>query len=133
MLNAAGYSCGAADGIFGNKTLSALKSFQKDHGLAVDGIYGSKSEAALKAAYQSGSVPISENLRKGSKGEAVRTMQQMLIACGYNCGSTVADGSFGNNTRNALMRFQGDHSLSVDGVYGPKSHAALTAAYQGVR
>ena len=44
-------------------------------------------------------------------------MQTMLIACGYSCGSTGADGSFGNNTRNALMRFQGDHSLSVDGVY----------------
>ena len=132
MLNAAGYSCGAADGIFGNKTLGALKAFQKDHGLAVDGLYGEKSAAALKAAYQAGSVPISENLRKGSKGEAVRTMQTMLIACGYSCGSTGADGSFGNNTRNALMRFQGDHGLTVDGIYGPKSHAALTAAYQGV-
>ena len=46
MLNAASYSCGSADGIFGNKTLSALKAFQKDHGLAVDGIYGEKSAAA---------------------------------------------------------------------------------------
>ena len=36
-----------ADGDFGNETLSALKAFQKDHGLTADGIAGKKTWAAL--------------------------------------------------------------------------------------
>jgi peptidoglycan hydrolase-like protein with peptidoglycan-binding domain len=37
-----GYSCGyyGADGIFGYSTESAVKAFQRDHGLAADGIVG---------------------------------------------------------------------------------------------
>ena len=32
MLNEKGYSCGSADGIFGTKTESAVKSYRKGHG-----------------------------------------------------------------------------------------------------
>ena len=37
LLNAFGYSCGAADGILGVNTESAISRFQKDHGLKEDG------------------------------------------------------------------------------------------------
>lgn len=40
LLNESGYDCGSADGIFGKKTLSALKAFQKAKGLSADGICG---------------------------------------------------------------------------------------------
>ena len=40
LLNAKGYNCGAVDGIFGTKTLAALKSFQKAAGLTTDGVCG---------------------------------------------------------------------------------------------
>ena len=42
MLIAQGYSCGkwGADGDFGNDTLKAVTSFQRDHGLEVDGEVG---------------------------------------------------------------------------------------------
>ena len=49
LLNAAGYECGKADGMFGNKTLVAVKSFQKDKGLTVDGIVGAKTWSVLQA------------------------------------------------------------------------------------
>ena len=43
-----GYLCdNEADGIFGVKTLKALKEFQKDNGLVVDGIAGPKTLKAL--------------------------------------------------------------------------------------
>jgi peptidoglycan hydrolase-like protein with peptidoglycan-binding domain len=51
QLNAKGFNCGAADGIFGPKTESAVKAFQKAAHIAVDGIVGPQTKAAL-AKYQ---------------------------------------------------------------------------------
>lgn len=39
-LNYLGYNSGSADGIYGTKTKSAIKSFQRNNGLTVDGIAG---------------------------------------------------------------------------------------------
>ena len=39
-LNSLGYDCGKVDGIFGTKTLTAVKRFQQAYNLAVDGIVG---------------------------------------------------------------------------------------------
>lgn len=40
MLNKKGYNAGSEDGIFGRKTLNAVKSFQERQGLTKDGIVG---------------------------------------------------------------------------------------------
>ncbi len=48
QLNRHGYKL-LEDGIFGPKTLEAVKDFQKKQGLVVDGIVGNKTKAALKA------------------------------------------------------------------------------------
>ena len=42
-----GYYTGNVDGIYGSKTLEAVKKFQKKNGLTVDGIVGPKTLAAL--------------------------------------------------------------------------------------
>lgn len=47
-LTAKGYGVGSIDGIFGIKTLEAVKAFQAENGLLVDGIVGSKTLTALK-------------------------------------------------------------------------------------
>lgn len=49
MLNSLGYDCGTADGIFGNKTVNAVKAFQTAEGLTVDGIAGQKTLETLAA------------------------------------------------------------------------------------
>jgi hypothetical protein len=68
-------------------------------------------------------------LSKGDKGNDVKTMQTMLIACGYSCGSYGADGDFGSGSDKALRKFQGDYGLTVDGKYGSKSKAKLESVY----
>jgi N-acetyl-anhydromuramyl-L-alanine amidase AmpD len=55
--------------------------------------------------------------------------QAALIQLGYDPG--VLDGDFGPNTRYALQQFQMDQGLKVDGIWGPKTEAALRAALEG--
>lgn len=47
VLKKKGYYTGTVDGIFGNRTLTAVKNFQRDAGLTVDGIAGPKTLKAL--------------------------------------------------------------------------------------
>lgn len=49
LLNAKGYEAGKEDGIFGSKTLAAVKEFQKAYGLSVDGVVGKNTWAKLLA------------------------------------------------------------------------------------
>lgn len=50
-----GYYTGEVDGIFGSKTLSAVRSFQQKNGLTVDGIVGPKTLAAMGISSSSSS------------------------------------------------------------------------------
>lgn len=54
-LNELGFSVGNVDGIFGSKTLAAVKNFQKSRGLTVDGIVGTNTAKALGISLSSGS------------------------------------------------------------------------------
>lgn len=49
-LNALGYACGAADGIFGVKTEAAVRRFQRVQQLAVDGVAGRMTWTAIERA-----------------------------------------------------------------------------------
>ena len=59
-------------------------------------------------------------LKKGSYGKSVKSLQTLLIAQGYSCGSYGADGDFGNSTLNAVKKFQTTKKLIVDGEVGPQ-------------
>ena len=64
-------------------------------------------------------------LRKGSKGDAVRELQTMLLKLGYDLGPCGIDGDFGNATEAAVRNFQSDHRLAVDGIVGKNTWAEL--------
>lgn len=70
-LNALGYDCGAADGIFGAKTETAVRAFQKDNGLAVDGIAGKATQAALYAAEDTPKPTYTVTLRNVPQADAI--------------------------------------------------------------
>ncbi len=59
----------------------------------------------------------------GSQGAEVVHMQQILNERGYWCGS--ADGIFGYQTYQAVIRFQRDAGLSADGIVGPRTRQAF--------
>lgn len=65
------------------------------------------------------------NLSYGSSGSEVKKMQQALINAGYDLGSAGADGIFGDKTKAAVMKYQTDNGLSVDGIAGKNTLGAL--------
>lgn len=129
-LNALGYDCGSVDGSFGSKTLSAVKAFQSKNGLTADGVVGPLTWAVLdgngaSANTSSSTVSGYPVLKRGSSGTYVRTLQTKLNTLGYNCGSV--DGAFGAKTLAAVRSFQKNKGLTVDGVVGKNTWAALYA------
>lgn len=56
-LNALGYDCGKADGVFGNNTEKGVRDFQKAAGVEVDGKFGPVSFKALKAIQEAETQP----------------------------------------------------------------------------
>ena len=68
-------------------------------------------------------------LTMGSRGEKVALIQQRLKEWGYYAGDV--DGVFGRGTYNAVVRFQRQNGLSVDGQVGKKTAAAMGVPLTG--
>lgn len=64
-------------------------------------------------------------LQKGSKGDAVQYLQNLLLMLGYDLGKWGADGDFGSKTQAAVKAFQKSKGLTADGIVGPKTWEAL--------
>jgi lysozyme family protein len=114
-LNRTGEVTISVDGVLGEETSTAVRSFQRSHNLPADGIVGPKTWAALPVAPPS--------LQMGDQGEYVRRMQQAL-----NRTDEVAidmDGIYGQGTWEAVRSFQRAHNLDADGIVGPKTWTTL--------
>ena len=127
-LNALGYNSGSVDGIFGAKTYAAVTAFQKANSLGVDGIVGKLTWGKIYGV--SPAMPVETTtvvgrpmVSYGSRGDAVRKLQELLNALGYDCGSV--DGIFGSKTKAAVLAFQKANGLGVDGIVGPLTWAKL--------
>ena len=62
---------------------------------------------------------------RGSKGEDVEFIQDMLDDLGYDLGVHGVDGKFGPDTANAVKEYQRDNNLKVDGIVGPETYGSL--------
>ena len=120
-----------------------MRAFQKANSLTVDGTAGQQtlsvlySEQAIAApeatatpkatatpAPDSGTA--SSTLRKGDKGDSVKSLQSRLIELGYLTGK--ADGVYGTKTYEAVIAFQQANKLSADGVAGAKTQTKLNSS-----
>ena len=107
-------------GYYGTITRDAVIRFQRDHGLSVDGIAGQQTQKALYEGSSSGYTGL---LYFGMRSERVRDLQNALKARGYFKGT--ATGYYGLITENAVIAFQIDHGLRIDGIAGPETQKAL--------
>ncbi|HCF62627.1 MAG TPA: hypothetical protein DFS52_32145 [Myxococcales bacterium] len=64
-------------------------------------------------------------LKKGSRGSSVSDLQRLLKQAGFDPGPV--DGAFGPRTREAVLAFQRNRGLLVDGIVGPQTWGALRA------
>ena len=124
LLRARGFYKGRADGIFGSKTITAVKAFQRKNKLFVDGVAGPRTLPKLVIV-----------VKRGSKGDAVRASQILVRGIMGHNGETPnlgleADGVFSDETQNAIelaQEFENDMEthLRVDGIMNARSWCLL--------
>lgn len=93
---------------------------------AVDGVGAREAVTALPQARGAvTALPQAANLRLGSRGAAVRAVQNTLARLAYLPANAV-DGIFGMQTWHAVVAFQGWSYLPRDGIVGPRTRSALS-------
>ena len=73
-----GYMSGTADGVFGAKTRTAVKAFQRSRKLKADGVAGKKTLVALESALSGASVPTSDPSATSTSAPAENTEEADL-------------------------------------------------------
>lgn len=66
-----------------------------------------------------------KTVKIGSTGNDVKELQELLQNKGYYIGESGSDGAFGINTQRAVVAFQFENGLDVDGKVGKKTWAKL--------
>lgn len=140
-----GFYTGAIDGVYGQGTERAVRSFQSKYGLTADGKAGAATQYQLllltgikisdiaTAEDASGNVGGSGSgattgrkglfggdytkLVYGASSSRVRILQNALIALGFDVSK--ADGVYGTSTYAAVKEFQKTVGLEADGKAGP--------------
>lgn len=104
---------------------NAAKSFWTTKRTAPN--YETNSAYKFRGCIVNPAVHSSRTLHKGCKGADVQRLQQALFELGYLRKSEI-DGDFGKITLGAVLAFQFENKLTVDGVCGQKTKSALKIA-----
>lgn len=141
----------AVDGIYGSRTEAAVRSFQQIFGLNADGIVGRETWYALVRLYTA-VTSLSElrslgqqfysinwsppgGLSVGDTGEKVRLLQYMLSVLSAHIPSIPrlsVDGVFGQQTKAAVLAAQRRFRLPETGTVGVQTWDAIYDQYSGI-
>lgn len=129
-LQEAGCLEGTADGVYGTDTYEAVRKYQMDRGIPVSGAidemtYSSLMEQEGEADSQRSYGPYV--YARGDHGAEIETLQKKLQSMGYL--DDIADGIYGENTEEAVRKFQKEHGLSVSGSMDQKTINAVNRKY----
>ncbi|QKS72733.1 peptidoglycan-binding protein [Paenalkalicoccus suaedae] len=135
-----GFYSSATTGSYGDATVNAVRNFQRARSLTADGIAGpqtltqlnreiSASQTAQTVASNPTVSTSSTVLRLWSEGAQVRTLQNRLRHLGFYTGGLTA--ILGPKTQDALRSFQRSAGITVDGLAGPQTFAAIERAVSG--
>lgn len=110
-------------GIFGPRTENAVKKFQASVGLNESGRVDNATRRALNDI-------ATGEIKKGARGETVKSLQDNLVRLGYLTPAQVntGPGIFGPRTDAALRRFQSEHNLTRDGIFGANTFREMQSA-----
>ena len=141
-----------ADGIFGPKTESSVRSFQRIFGLEPDGIVGKATWYELIRLYTaiqqlselkskgqqfySVSWAYPNALRQGDRGQSVRQLQYMLTMLSEFISQfppLEVDGIFGPATRQSVLAAQRYFELEETGVVDPSTWDRIYDQYAGIQ
>jgi peptidoglycan hydrolase-like protein with peptidoglycan-binding domain len=100
---------GGVDGIFGQATLNAVKTFQSNKGLVASG------EVNSTTAFLLGLAPSPALPARGQRGALVTSLQQSLVSASISVRGGV-DGIFGAGTTAAVSAYQTSRGIAVTGV-----------------
>lgn len=139
----------SADGVFGTDTEAQVIAFERFYGLTPDGVVDFRTWqliqriyddilAGLPEGYESGAAALypGYNLTPGLANDDVRELQTYLNTIGenYQALPTVpVTGYFGEQTENAVRRFQELFGLDVTGVVGAPTWDAIAREYNFIK
>ena len=124
FLSNNGFNPGPIDGQSGPKTKNAIIEFQKESGLLADGIVGNRTKEAMRSytGCSNTNVCIARD-NAGAKLDSVADIQTYLSNNGFNPG--IIDGEMGSYTKEAIKAFQRKVGLIPDGVAGNRTKSAM--------
>ena len=132
-----GYYYGSVDGIYGSKTLEAVKYFQRKNGLTIDGIAGEKTLAALGISGTSNSSSNSNSnnvtlLAKLIYGEARGEPYTGQVAVGAVVMNRVKSNSFPNTIAGVIYQSGAFDAVSDGQINKTPDSSAKKAAQDAI-
>lgn len=103
-LGELGYLESEPDGLFGSRTLKALKRFQRDTGLEETGVLDDDTKAALYPRPEVTTAPEDVLYTEGAKGHDIRVLHQRLRLYGFSDRPVL--GQYVEDTTEEVMAFQ---------------------------
>lgn len=115
--------------VFDDATAAVTREFQRQRNLPADAEVGPETwQALVEANYALGDRMLWHS-GTPMRGDDVLDLQQRLNQLGFDAG--MEDGIFGPSSRAAVMEFQANVGLDVDGIVGARTLEALQRLHRG--